>query len=75
MKEKIIRCIKSIKGEEFEETTNLVNGGILDSTDVIELIDKLEQEFDIMIPMDEADPDYFNSIELIEKLVQRNMGK
>lgn len=75
MRDRIMKCIRSLKGEEFDAVSNLYTGGYLDSMDIICLIEKLEQEFDIMVPMDEADPDYFNSIDSIERLVKRNGGE
>lgn len=73
-RERILKCIRDIKGEEFNDTTDLIIDGHLDSLDIMILIEKFELEFDIIIPMDEADPDYFNTLDSIERLVKRNMG-
>lgn len=72
LRERIMKCIKMIKGSDFEETTQLITGGYLDSMDIISLIAKFEDEFEIMIPMEEADPDYFNNLTSIEALIKRN---
>ena len=50
----------------------MITGGYLDSMDIISLIAKFEDEFEIMIPMEEADPDYFNNFTSIEALIKRN---
>ena len=72
LQERIKKCIRMVKGSDFEETTQLITGGYLDSMDIISLIAKFEDEFEIMIPMEEADPDYFNSLTSIEALIKRN---
>ena len=72
LQERIMKCIRMVKGSDFEETTQLITGGYLDSMDIISLIAKFEDEFEIMIPMEEADPDYFNNLTSIEALIKRN---
>lgn len=74
LQERIMKCIKMVKGSDFDATTQLITGGYLDSMDIISLIAKFEDEFEIIIPMDEADPDYFNSFTSIEALIRRNGG-
>lgn len=74
LQERIMKCIRMIKGNDFDATTSLITGGHLDSMDIISLIAKFEDEFEIMIPMDEADPDYFNNLTSIEALIRRNGG-
>ena len=74
LQERIMKCIRMVKGNDFNATNQLITGGYLDSMDIISLIAKFEDEFEILIPMDEADPDYFNSFTSIEALIKRNGG-
>ena len=50
MKNRILEMLSEIKPEQnFAESDNYVEDGILDSFDIIELITMLEDEFDISI--------------------------
>lgn len=51
----IIEALKSMgyKSEEYSENTNLFKDIGIDSLDAIELVTKLEEEYDITIPDDQ----------------------
>ena len=73
MKEKIINMI--IELTEYEElrnnpNINLVEEDILDSLAFLELIDGLENEFDIEIQPTQIPNDTWNSVDNIVKLVE-----
>lgn len=55
--------------KEVENNTPLISSGILDSITILQLIDKLEKEFDIEFKAHEIDTDKFDSIDLINDLV------
>lgn len=74
LQERIMKCIRMVKGSDFDATTQLITGGYLDSMDIILLIAKFENEFGITIPMEKADPDSFNSFTRIEDLIKSNGG-
>lgn len=58
-------------GTEFVGEEKLVDDGVLDSFDLVSLIGELNDEFGITIPMWEIIPENFNSVEAMEKLVER----
>ena len=58
-----------IPGEDFENATNLVDGKILTSSNIIRLVASLNEEFDIEITPLYLVPENFNSVESIYKLV------
>ena len=55
------------------EEKALVSDGILDSIDIISLVQELDEEFDITIKPADLIPENFNSVEAISKLVEKLM--
>ena len=53
---------------DFEKEDALMS---LDSLEVFMLIDKLEQEYNVSIPMDEVSQENFNSMEAINSLIYK----
>lgn len=73
MKNRILEMLSEIKPEQnFAESDNYVEDGILDSFDIIELITMLEDEFDISIDGIDILPEFFSNVEQIEKLVKKS---
>ncbi len=69
--DKILEILKDIRPEvDFNEETNLVDGGILDSFDIVSIISELNDAFDINIRVTDLKQENFNSLEAICKLVE-----
>ena len=49
---------------------DLIDGGILDSLALVELLYAIEQEFAILIPLNDFDVERFRTIERLAKFVQ-----
>lgn len=74
--EKLLEILKGIRPDvDFEKETSLIDDGILDSFDVVAIISELDDAFDVQIRITELDPDNFNSVESIWKLVQDLQAK
>lgn len=58
---------------DFEKEKALVDDEILDSFDIISLVQELDEEFDITIKPADLIPDNFNSTEAIWALVEKLM--
>ena len=56
---------------DFESEDQLVTGGILDSFDIISLVAKIDEEFDVKIKPAHLLPDNFNSAEAIMALIEK----
>lgn len=73
---KIIEILEEIRPEhDFAESTNYVQDGLLDSFDIIEMIDIIESEYDIKIDGVELVPENFASIDSIKELILKSGGK
>ena len=68
----IIEILEQIKPEvDFNTEENLIEEEILDSFDIVTLVAKLNDEFDIEISPADLIPENFNSAEKIYELVTR----
>ena len=68
----IIKILGQIKpGVDFNTEENLIEEEILDSFDIVTLVAKLNDEFDIEITPADLVPENFNSAERIYELVKR----
>lgn len=68
----IIKILEQIKpGVDFNTEENLIEEEILDSFDIVTLVAKLNDEFDIEISPADLIPENFNSAEKIYELVTR----
>ena len=55
---------------ELTDTTPLITGGILDSIATLKLVMFIEESFGITLQAHETDPDYLDTIALIDKTIQ-----
>lgn len=70
--ERLIELLEEIKEDvDFENETALIDDGILDSFDILQIISSLNDEYDISIPASEIVPDNFNSAKALWEMVQR----
>ena len=70
--EEVIKILEQIKpGVNFNTEENLIEEEILDSFDIVTLVAKLNDEFDIEITPADLVPENFNSAEKIYELVKR----
>ena len=56
---------------DFEENTELVDSGELDSFDIDSIVDELCDAYDIEIDAEDIVPENFNSVEAMWDLVQK----
>ena len=70
--ERLIEVLEEIKEDvDFENETALIDNGILDSFDILQIISSLNDEYDISIPASEIVPENFNSAKALWAMVQR----
>lgn len=70
--ERLLEILSEIKEDvDFASCTTLVDDGILDSFDILQIIAALNDEYDISIPASEIMPQNFNSAKALYQMVQR----
>lgn len=73
MKEKIIEILTELRPEfDFTEEVNFIEEGMLDSFDVVSLVDELEEQFGIKIDGVDILPENFSTIESIIALLKKS---
>ncbi len=70
--DKLLKIMKGIRPDvDFENETELIDDGILDSFDVVSIISEIDDAFGVQIRINELDPENFNSAEAIWSLIQK----
>ena len=70
MKEKIKEIIEDVTGEAVEDTTEIIEEGILDSFDIVTLVIELNDTFGVKIQVWELLRENFANVLAIEKLIK-----
>lgn len=72
MKEQVNKILLTIKStnKDFMEITNIIEGGYLDSFELMALITSLCETFEVEIGVDEITPENFNSIEAMVAMIE-----
>lgn len=72
MRTRIIELLSQIRPDiDFETEKSLIDGGALDSFDIVSIISDFNDEFEINIRITELKPENFNSVEGMLGLVQK----
>lgn len=70
--DKLLELLKNIRPDvDFENETELIDDGILDSFDVVSIISEIDDVFGVQIRINELEPDNFNSAEAIWSLIEK----
>lgn len=71
-KEKVLAILKEVKPtKNLENTADIVEGGYIDSFELMMLITRLSEDFGIEISVDDITPENFNSVDGIVDMVER----
>jgi acyl carrier protein len=70
--EELIKILEDIKpGIDFNKEENLIEDEILDSFDIVNLVSRLDDEFDVKITPADLIPENFKSAQSIYNLIQQ----
>lgn len=69
--DKLIEILSEIKPDiDFSTETGLIDNALLDSFDIVQIVGRLNEEFDIEITPKDIVPENFNSAEALWKMVE-----
>ena len=72
MEDKIYSILADIAPfEEITDNTDLIESGILDSLQLVLLINEISEQFDVSIPEDDVTPENFKSVSAIVRLLSQ----
>lgn len=70
--EKLLAILKELHPEtDFETETHLVDDGVLVSFDIVMLITRIEEEFNVVISAKDIVPAHFNSANALYALIAK----
>lgn len=76
MREQIIKILTELRPEfDFNQDVNFIEEGMLDSFDVVNLVNDLDATFGISIDGVDILPENFATVEAIENLLKKNGAK
>ncbi|MCR5358105.1 MAG: acyl carrier protein [Lachnospiraceae bacterium] len=70
--EELLELLKDVRDDvDFENAQDLIDGKILSSFDIIQIISVIDEEYDVAVPATEIIPANFNSAKAIYDMIQR----
>ena len=70
--EELLELLKDVRDDvDFENETELIDGKILSSFDIIQIISVIDEEYDVAVPATEIIPANFNSAQAIYDMIER----
>lgn len=70
--EELLRILKEANDKiDYENEKALIDKGLIDSLELMEIISEIEDTFDVEIGMEEIIPENFNSAEAMYALIER----
>ena len=73
MEEKLIKILTELRPEfDFRQKVDFIEDGMLDSFDIVTLVDAIESEFGVAISGTDVVPENFNSLESILRTIEKS---
>lgn len=74
-KEQVLAILKEVKPtKNLENVTDIIEGGYIDSFELMSLVVRLNDFFGVEITINELTPENFNSVEAISAMVENLKG-
>ena len=72
MKEKLLSLLEDIRPDvDFQSETKLIDDGILESFDIISIVQSVGESFGVEIDVDDLESENFNSADAILDLIEK----
>ena len=70
--EKLLAILREINPDvNFETEAGLIDGGILDSFDIVTIVAEIDDNYGVQIPAEELTAENFNSVHALHALIRR----
>ena len=70
--DKLMRILSELRSDiDFETENALIDGGMLDSFDIVTLVAEIDDAFGTVIPAEALTPENFNSAKAIRALIRQ----
>lgn len=70
--EKLLKILNGIRPDvDFQKETKLIDDQILDSFDIISIVNELNEAYDIEIDVEDLEPENFNTVWAMMELIER----
>ena len=70
--EQLLKIMSEIRPDvDFEKETQLIDGDILDSFDIISIVGEVNEQFQVEINVNDLLPENFNSAKALFELIQK----
>ena len=74
MKEKLLALLEEIRPDiDFENEKKLIDEDVLDSFDIISIVQAIDDNLGVTIDVEDLEPDNFNSYEAMLDLIKKKM--
>lgn len=72
MKEEIMEILTGVRSDvDFENSTKLIDDGILESLDIVAIVGEFNETFDVEISVEDLVSENFNSVDAMVELITR----
>lgn len=72
MRDSILEVLREVNEDaDFENSSDFIEDGLIDSFEIVDLVSKLEDKFPIEISGTDIVPENFVNLEAVEKLVKK----
>ena len=72
MKETVLEILEEIREDiDFENETKLADDRLLSALDIVTIVGKFNDEFDVEISVEDLEPENFNSVDAMVELITR----
>ena len=72
MKETVLEILEEIREDiDFENETKLADDRLLSSLDIVTIVGKFNDEFDVEISVEDLEPENFNTVDAMLELINR----
>lgn len=70
--DKLLKILEDVRPDlDFTIETQLVDDGVVDSFDIFSIFERINEEYDIDIDVEDLVPENFNSVDAMMDLIER----